>query len=100
MWIWQKPEWPFFTYDVALLQTFETVFLHQSGRFFGAYCHLSKENQAALKIELITEEATTTSQIEGEYLDRNSIQSSLARQLGLITDNRRVSDAERGVASF
>lgn len=43
-------------------------------------------------------EAVTTSEIEGEILDRASVQSSLRKQLGLATDERRVRPAERGIA--
>src|SRR5947199_7996566 len=45
-------------------------------------------------------EAVTTSEIEGEILDRASVQSSLRKQLGLATDERRVRPAERGIAEM
>jgi Fic family protein len=43
-------------------------------------------------------EAVTTSEIEGEILDRASVQFSIRKQLGLTTDERRVRPAERGIA--
>ncbi|NTU56507.1 MAG: Fic family protein, partial [Anaerolineales bacterium] len=43
-------------------------------------------------------EALKTSEIEGEYLDRDSLQSSICRQFGLNTDNRKISPAEQGIA--
>ena len=48
----------------------------------------------------ISTEAVTTSEIEGEILDRASVQSSLRKQLGLATDKRRVRPAERGMAEM
>ena len=45
-------------------------------------------------------EALTTSEIEGEILDRASVQSSIQRQLGLAADNRRPAPAERGVSEM
>lgn len=45
-------------------------------------------------------EALTTSEIEGEILDRASVQSSIQRQLGLAADNRRATPAERGVSEM
>jgi len=45
-------------------------------------------------------EALTTSEIEGEILDRVSVQSSIRRQLGLGTDNQRVASAEQGIAEM
>ena len=41
------------------------------------------DDQETLRIELIGEEAVKTSEIEGEILDRDSVQSSLRQQLGL-----------------
>jgi hypothetical protein len=45
-------------------------------------------------------EALTTSEIEGEILDRVSVQSSIRRELGLPTDKRRVAPAERGISEM
>jgi Fic family protein len=49
----------------------------------------------------MSEEAVTTSAIEGEVLDRASVQSSILRQLGLASpDKRRVMPAEQGIAEM
>ena len=45
-------------------------------------------------------EAVTTSEIEGEILDRASVESSIRKQLGLAADERRVRPAERGIAEM
>jgi Fic family protein len=46
-------------------------------------------------------EAVTTSAIEGEVLNRASVQSSILRQLGLASpDKRRVMPAEQGIAEM
>jgi Fic family protein len=45
-------------------------------------------------------EAVTTSEIEGEILDRASVQSSIRKQLGLSVDERRVRPAEHGIAEM
>ena len=59
---------------------------------------LDDEDKRQLTIELISNEALKTSAIEGEYLDRDSLQSSIRRQFGLTTDNRKISAAEQGIA--
>ena len=51
-------------------------------------------------MEAISAEAVTTSEIEGEILDRASVQSSIRRQLGLASDNRRIGPAEQGIAEM
>jgi len=61
---------------------------------------LRQEDRDQLTIEAMSTEAVTTSEIEGEILDRASVQSSLRKQLGLATDGRRVGPAERGIAEM
>jgi Fic family protein len=67
---------------------------------FGAFKHLDERDKQQLTIELISNEALQTSEIEGEYLDRDSLQSSIRRQLGLIADNRKISPAEQGIGEM
>src|SRR4029077_9004981 len=99
-WNWQKPDWPNFRWDRACLDTAEKEFLVSGGVFVGTVRHLGKEERDQLTIEAMSTEAMTTSEIEGEILDRASVQSSLRKQLGLTTDNRRVQPAERGIAEM
>lgn len=61
----------------------------------GAFKHLNDDDKRQLTIELISNDALKTSAIEGEYLDRGSLQSSIQRQFGLISDNRKISAAEQ-----
>lgn len=99
-WNWQQPGWPNFTYDPAALESLERQFLLGSGEFLGAFKHIGPDDQDSLKIELISDEAVKTSQIEGEILNRDSVQSSLRHQFGLGPDDRRVPPAERGIAEM
>ncbi len=99
-WNWQKADWPNFRWDRARLETAENQFLVGGGIFVGAVRHLGKEECDQLSIEAMSLEALTTSAIEGEVLDRASVQSSLRRQLGLATDERRIRPAERGIAEM
>jgi Fic family protein len=68
--------------------------------FVGTVRHLGSEERDQLNIEAMSAEAVTTSEIEGEILDRASVQSSIRRQLGLATDERRVRPAEQGIAEM
>src|SRR5271165_5259724 len=97
-WNWQQPDWPKFSYDSKVLESLERQFLVQSGEFVGAFKHVGADDQETLKIELISDEAVKTSEIEGEILDRASVQSSLRHQFGLATDRQRIPPAERGIA--
>lgn len=99
-WNWQRPDWPNFRWERARLETAERQFLVGGGVFVGTVRHVGKEERDQLTIEAMSTEAVTTSEIEGEILDRASVQSSLREQLGLATDERRVRPAERGIAEM
>src|SRR6266436_2606094 len=97
-WNWEKPDWPNFTYDSAVLEPLENRFLLQSGEFIGAFKHIGADDQDTLEIELISDEAVKTSEIEGELLNRDSVQSSLRHQFGLGVERPGVRPAERGIS--
>ncbi|KJV07444.1 Fic family protein, partial [Methylocucumis oryzae] len=97
-WNWQQAYWPHFSYDPAKIEASEKQLLMGTGLLFGAFKHLADEDKQQLIIELISNEALKTSAIEGEYLDRDSLQSSILRQFGLVSDNRKISAAEQGIA--
>lgn len=48
----------------------------------------------------MSDEALKTAKIEGEILDRDSLQSSIRRNFGLAADNRKVTPAEQGIAEM
>ena len=99
-WNWQQADWPHFTYDTPAVAELEARFLRESGIIIGAFRHLSPEEKDLLTIDLISTEALKTSEIEGEILNRDSLQSSIRRQFGLQTDGRRVPPAEQGIAEM
>src|SRR5882724_12149315 len=99
-WNWQKRDWPNFSWSGDRLRKAEEHFLVGSGMFAGAIKHLGAEDQEQLTIEAISAEALTTSEIEGEILDRASVQSSIRRQLGLAADKKRARPAEQGIAEM
>lgn len=99
-WNWQDPDWPSFRYAPDLLAGREGAFLQGSGVVIGSTRHLPTEERLLLVVELIGTEALKTSEIEGEVLDRDSVQSSLRREFGLEADARQIPPAERGIAEM
>jgi len=99
-WNWQRPDWPAFRWERERLENAEKQFLINGGVFVGTIRHLAKQEHDQLTVEAMSTEAMTTSEIEGEILDRASVQSSLRKQLGLAVDERRVRPAERGIAEM
>ena len=99
-WNWQLSDWPQFSYDSTLLARAEREFLLAAGQSFGAFSHLDIDEHHRLKIELISNEALHSAKIEGQDLDRDSLQSSVQKHFGLITDQRRIPPAEAGIAEL
>jgi Fic family protein len=99
-WNWQKAEWPTFTWNAQRLSEAEAQFLHRAGLFQGALRHMGEDDKAALTIEVISAEAYKTSEIEGELLNRDSLQSSLRRNFGLGGETARIPPAEKGIADM
>src|SRR5436190_23367422 len=100
MWNWQQRDWPNFTWNAARIRKAEARFILDSGNFAGSFKHLRDSDREQLAVESISKEAVTTSEIEGESLDRASVQSSIRRHLGLPHDGRRAKPAEDGIAEL
>lgn len=99
-WNWQKEDCGNFSYNSSKLDELEKQFLHESGLMFGAFTYLDENEKDRLRIEIISNEALKTSEIEGEYLDHDSLQSSICRQFGIKSDNRKIKPAEKGISAL
>lgn len=99
-WNWEQSDWPSFQWKKEALQEAEAKFLHQSGVLVGVAKHFNKHDKNLLVVDMMTEEALKTSEIEGEYLNRDSVQASIRRNFGLDTDHRRIKPAESGIANM
>lgn len=99
-WNWEDKSWPNFTFSAEMLEGYEKEFLHQAGILFGSLKHVSDEDHQNLKVDLISDEAYKTSEIEGEILNKDSLQSSIKRHFGLNTDNHRIPPAEQGISEM
>ncbi|MBF0208404.1 MAG: Fic family protein [Oligoflexia bacterium] len=79
--LWQHPSWPNFELDQDAI--FKVLLeAKKSQAFILAQANLLELND---QMEFFIEEAYTTSAIEGEILDRETIRSSVAKRLGLET---------------
>lgn len=99
-WNWQKKEWPNFKYNENILKKYESTFLYNSGVFLGTLKHLIGEEKKILSVEILCDEALKTSEIEGEILNRASLQSSIRKNFGLKADKRKISPREQGIAEL
>lgn len=76
-WNWQKEEWPHFSYNQEALKSLEYQFMETNGIALDAFKHVQRDEKDELLIEILVNEALKTSEIEGEFLDRDSIQESI-----------------------
>jgi len=88
MYNWQQNDWPNFRYDVSKIEKQLYAFAEKSGRISGLLKALPKEDHLQSTIETLVTEALKTSEIEGEYLSRDDVMSSIKNNLGLQVDKR------------
>lgn len=82
-WVWQLEDWPHFRSRSGLLDAEEQRFVEGVSITIGSLRHLPAGERDDLAIALLERDALGTSAIEGELLDRDSVQSSLRKHLGL-----------------
>ena len=81
--IWQQAQWPTLRWhSEALLPLISRARLAQ-GKLLTKVASLGFKLSREAQVDILTEEALTTSAIEGERLSRESVRSSVARHLGL-----------------
>lgn len=99
-WNWENKQWPHFQWDSEKMRAIEVTFLQQQGIFVGIRHHLDNNQEASLVIDLISMEAIETSAIEGEILNRDSVQSSIQKHLGIHVPRCGITAAEAGIAEI
>jgi len=81
IWIWQDDNYPNFKYDKDALASSLLSVAQNSGRLDGILTMLGVQKSNALKVESSINEIVTSSQIEGEVLDRQSVRSSILKKI-------------------
>jgi Fic family protein len=99
-WNWKHKNWPQFTFDVDTLKALEMEFLKNTGTVVGILKHVKDDEKEDFLVEVLSNEAMNTSEIEGEYLNRDSVQSSIKQNLGLANEKRKVPPAEYGISEM
>jgi Fic family protein len=100
VWNWQRSDWPHFTWNSEALKQYEAPFLENVGVQIGAARHFDDATRQLVLVDMLTGEAIKTSEIEGEILNRDSVQSSILGQFGYLSEQRRVSPAEHGISEL
>jgi Fic family protein len=99
-WNWLQENWPNFTFNKEALKELEYQFSKKSGLLLGVLKHINDNSKDDLLVDILSNEAVKTSEIEGEYLNRESVQSSIKKNLGLVADTRKVKPSEFGISEM
>ncbi len=82
-WIWQHPQWPRFTWQADMLAPLLRRARLAQGELLGRARGSDTALRAEFSLDALLRNIVTSSAIEGEWLDAESVRSSLARRLGL-----------------
>lgn len=100
MYNWQYKEWPHFNYSTEKLQPISIAFAKELGNVNGLITGLNEELRQETLIEILISEAIKTSEIEGEYMSREDVMSSIKKNLGLKDDKVVYDKRVAGVAKL
>lgn len=89
---WQQPEWPNFTYSLENVEELLFNYMSHAGQLEGYLEGLDRAEQIETVIQIMVAEAIKSSEIEGEYLEREDVKSSVRNNLGLNVPQEAVSD--------
>lgn len=84
-WIWQRGQWPRFSWKADVLLALIGKARLMQGKLLAKINGIGFELSCEASADVLTEEAMKTSEIEGEILNRDSVRSSVAKHLGLST---------------
>lgn len=83
MYIYNNQDWPIFKWNSEKLLPLLSYVRNKQGKLIGKMGALGFEIQNQANLEILTQEIIKTTEIEGEFLDREQVRSSIARRLGL-----------------
>ena len=86
-WIWEHPDWPGFRWSETEISPVLVRARFAQGRILGAASLLDPALTLDAAASILVEDGLKTSAIEGERLDLDAVRSSVARHLGLPTDD-------------
>lgn len=83
MYLYQRKDWPDFSWDNDTLLPYVSQARDLQGRLIGRMEGIGFQLREAAVLETCTEDIVKTSEIEGELLNPKEVRSSVARRLGM-----------------
>lgn len=83
MYIYQKKNWPKFSWDAIVITPLLGEVRHRQGKILGLMQGLGFRMQEETVLQTLTLDVLKSSEIEGEQLNPEQVRSSIARRLGI-----------------
>lgn len=100
MYNWELPDWPDFKFDLSSIEDTLLAFAMETGHINGLLQAMPNDLQMETIIQTMVSEAIKTSEIEGEYLSRQDVVSSIRNNLGLNPVPDKIKDEKAMGASI
>ena len=98
---WQQKDWPKFSFDIQKVEDLLYTYAEKAGRLSGTLDAMSDEAQTEALVNTLVAEAIKTSEIEGEYLSREDVASSIRNNLGILNQTEEIKDIRaKGIADL
>jgi len=83
MYLWERPDWPDFTWEDRSVSNLLAHAHREQGRLQGKMEALGFDLRSEAHLRTLTTDVVKSSEIEGENLDSDQVRSSIARRLGM-----------------
>jgi Fic family protein len=98
---WQRKDWPNFIFSIETSEEALYAFAEKAGHIGGIWKSIPEDMQMEALVDLMLAEALKTSEIEGEYLSRKDVLSSIKANLGLVNPKTKAKDRKAsGIADL
>lgn len=100
LWNWELPNWPHFSYNSDRIAQKERQFLLNMGSSCAFLKEIEEQDYHQFVVEILSVEGLESSRIEGEILDRESLQSSIKQHFGLNPFHKQQANQESRMAEL
>ncbi len=98
---WQQKDWRNFQYNEKPFTEMALSFMALAGQSVGYLQGLSNDEQTESVVSILVKEAIKTSSIEGEFISRADLISSIRKNLGYTTPHHHIKDKRsEGIATL
>lgn len=100
MYNWQFKDWPNFSFTLNNLQSISISYAEELGLVYGLITALNDDLKQETIVEILISEAIKSSEIEGEYMSRIDMMTSIKHNLGLRSDINVTDKRVAGMATL